>query len=86
VNVNFDYDLWKIQKNDPTATGGVTATQIINNQDPLFDSVNTLKNYYNFHLQNSSPAVNTGKNTAVSIDLDGNSRPIGVPDLGCYER
>ena len=86
LSVNFDYDLWKIQKNDPTTVGGVTATQIINNQDPLFDSVNTLKNYYNFHLQNSSPAVNTGKNTTVSIDLDGNSRPISVPDLGCYER
>jgi hypothetical protein len=86
LNVNFDYDLWKIQKNDPTLVGGVTATQIINNQDPLFDSVNTLKNYYDFRLQNSSPAVNTGKNTTVSIDLDGNSRPIGAPDLGCYER
>jgi len=86
LNVNFDYDLWKIQKNDPASVGGVTVTQIINNQDPLFDSVNTAKNYYDFHLQNSSPAVNAGKNTAVSIDLDGTTRPIGAPDLGCYER
>jgi len=86
LNVNFSYNLWKIQKTDPTSVSGVTATQIINNQTPLFDSANTSKNYYNFHLQPGSPAIDTGTSSVVSIDLDGNPRPVGLPDLGCYEK
>ncbi|HMU45605.1 MAG TPA: choice-of-anchor Q domain-containing protein [Chitinophagaceae bacterium] len=81
-NVNFDHNLWKVQ----TQPANVTLTQIINNQPPLFDSINTSKNYYNFRLQAGSPAVNTGISTAVSIDLDGNPRSVGQPDLGCFEK
>src|SRR4029079_13923347 len=55
-NVNFDYDLWKVV-NTP---GNVTSTQIINNQDPLFDSVNVQWQYYDFRLKANSPAVNKG--------------------------
>jgi hypothetical protein len=84
--VSFQADLWKIQKNDPSTVAGVTATQMINNQNPLFDSVNTLRNIYNFHLQPGSPAIDQGSAGAVSIDLDGNPRPVGPPDIGCYER
>jgi hypothetical protein len=84
--VNFDSDLWKIQKNDPAAVGGVTTNMIINNQNPLFDSIDVSRNYYDFHLQPSSPAINKGVVTSVSIDLDGNIRPVGLPDLGCYEK
>ena len=86
LNVNFDYGLWKIQKTDPSTVAGVTANQIINNQQPLFDSVNTSKRYYDFHLQMSSPAIDKGTDAGVPIDLDGKLRPVGVPDLGCYER
>ena len=86
LNVNFDYGLWKIQKTDPSTVAGVTANQIINNQPPLFDSVNTSKRYYDFHLQMNSPAIDKGTDAGVSIDLDGKPRPVGVPDLGCYER
>jgi len=86
LNVNFDYGLWKIQKTDPSTVAGVTANQIINNQPPLFDSVNTSKRYYDFHLQMGSPAIDKGTDAGVSIDLDGKPRPVGVPDLGCYER
>lgn len=85
-NINFDSNLWKIQKTDPSAVSGVTAAGIINNSPPLFDSVNTSKNYYDFHLQATSPAINKGTSSIVSIDLDGNSRPVGAPDLGCYEK
>ncbi|MFI5188193.1 MAG: choice-of-anchor Q domain-containing protein [Chitinophagales bacterium] len=85
-NVNFDHILWKIQTTDPSTVAGVTSTQIINNQDPLFDSLNASKNFYDFHLQPASPALEKGINTSVSIDLDGNPRPIGLPDLGCYEK
>lgn len=86
LTVDFDYDLWKIQKSDPAGVAGVTENQIINNQAPLFDSINVSKNYYDFHLQAASPAIDKGINSSVSIDLDGNPRPVGVPDLGCYEK
>lgn len=86
LTVSFDYGLWKIQKTDPSTVAGVTANQIINNQPPLFDSINTSKRYYDFHLQMNSPAIDKGINAGVSIDLDGKPRPVGVPDLGCYER
>jgi hypothetical protein len=81
-NVNFDYNLWKVQ----TAPANITSNQIINNQSPQFDSVNTSRNYYNFRLKASSPAINKGTNAGVSIDLDGKPRPVGLPDLGCFEK
>lgn len=81
-NVNFDYNLWKVQ----TAPTGIISNQIINNQSPQFDSINTYRNYYDFHLKATSPALNKGANAGVSIDLDGKPRPVGLPDLGCYER
>ncbi|HEY4936835.1 MAG TPA: choice-of-anchor Q domain-containing protein, partial [Puia sp.] len=34
----------------------------------------------------SSPAVDRGSNLGILIDLDGNPRPVNLPDLGCYER
>ena len=80
-NVNFDYNLWKVTSNP----ANVTATQIINNQAPLFDSISTSRNYYNFRLKAGSPAVNKGTASATTIDLDGKVRPVGLPDLGCFE-
>jgi len=84
--VSFDYGLWKIQKTDPSTVAGVTTNQIINNQPPLFDSVNSSKKYYDFHLQENSPAKDKGVVTGVIIDLDGKPRPVAAPDLGCYEK
>jgi len=83
--VNFDYNFWKVQTTDPTTVGGVTATGIINNQAPLFDSISTSTNYYDFHLQPASPAINKGTDAGILNDLDGKPRPVGLPDLGCYE-
>jgi hypothetical protein len=81
-NVNFDYNLWKVQ----TTPANITSNQIINNQAPQFDSVNTNKNYYDFRLKASSPAINKGISAGISIDLDGKPRPVGLPDLGCFEK
>ena len=81
-NVNFDTDLWKVM----TVPSNITSTGIINNQPPQFDSVNTSKGYYDFRLKASSPAINKGVNAGIIIDLDGNFRPVGLPDLGCYEK
>jgi hypothetical protein len=81
-NVNFDHILWKVQ----SAPAGIISNQIINNQSPQFDSINTSRNYYDFRLQSTSPAVNKGVNAGVTTDLDGKPRPVGLPDLGCFER
>ena len=80
--VNFDYNLWKVQ-NIPA---NITSTQIINNQSPAFDSINFYKKYYDFRLKSTSPAINKGNNALVTTDLDGKPRPVGLPDLGCFEK
>ncbi len=78
-NVNFQNCLWKV-KNSPA---NVTATNIIANDPPLFDSINTQLKLYNFRLRAESPAINRGAATSINIDLDGNTRPVGIaPDLG----
>jgi hypothetical protein len=81
--VKFDNVLWRV-KTDPA---GCTINGAINNQNPMFDSVNTSQKIFNFRLKDSSPAINKGANTGVAIDLDGNPRTIGLkPDLGAYEK
>lgn len=81
-NVNFDYNLWKVQ----TPPANISSNQIINNQPPLFDSISSTNNFYNFRLQSASPAINKGINAAITTDLDGKPRPVGLPDLGCFEK
>jgi hypothetical protein len=85
LSVNFDHDLWKAQKNDPSSVAGVSTSQIIANQNPLFENINTSKKSYSFRLQATSPAKDKGANTGLPIDLDGSPRPVGLPDLGAYE-
>lgn len=81
-NVQFNNVLWRQKEN----LSNVTATSVINNQDPAFENVSTEKNRYNFRLKENSPALNKGINTLVTLDLDGNKRPVGIPDLGAYEK
>ncbi len=81
-NVNFESNLWKV-KNNPA---DVVLNNIIVNQAPEFDSINTARQFYNFRLKDISPAINKGANTSVVIDLDGNTRPVNLPDLGCFEK
>jgi hypothetical protein len=81
-NVNFDYNLWKVQ----TPPANVTTNQMLNNQSPVFDSINTSRHYYDFRLQATSPAINKGVNSGVIADLDGKPRPVGLPDLGSFEK
>lgn len=81
-NVNFENNLWKVK----TAPTNITSSQIINNQNPSFDSINILKKYFDFRLKAPSPAINNGIATGIFIDLAGKPRPVGLPDLGCYEK
>jgi hypothetical protein len=85
LDADFQNCLWKVKK-DPLSTPGVRASSLIPNQNPAFDSINIQRNYYSFRLKDSSPAVNKGISTGTSLDLDGNPRPIGPPDIGSYEK
>lgn len=80
--VNFQNCLWKA-KNNPANS---TTSNIIVNQNPLFDSVNTQRRIYDFRLKDESPAKNKGIATSITTDLDGKPRAVGLPDLGCFER
>lgn len=83
-NVTFDQVLWKVVKQP---TGNIIPPVPINNTPPLFDSINTSERYYSFRLQGNSMAKDKATNAGVTIDLDGNPRPVGpAPDLGCYEK
>jgi hypothetical protein len=81
-SVNFSNCLWKVA----TSPSGVDTSAIIANMDPLFDSVDVVHQFYNFRLQAGSPAISQGVNTGLPFDLDGNPRPAGPTDLGCYQR
>jgi hypothetical protein len=62
----------------------ITESAIINGQDPLFQTIDTRANIYNFKLKEGSPAINSGAVTAFSTDLDGNIRS-NIPDIGAFE-
>lgn len=82
-NVLFDQVLWRVQNNPANST----INGAINNQNPLFDTINTSEKIYSFRLKANSPAIDKGVNAGITIDLDGNPRPIGTkPDLGAYEK
>lgn len=82
-NVVFEHVLWKVQTQPPNVS--IVGNPPINNENPLFDSIDVSKNFYNFRLKDISPAIDKGVITTVGIDLDGNPRPINLPDLGSYE-
>ena len=82
-NVVFDQVLWRVQ----TSPANSTITGVINNQNPLFDTINTAQKTYSFRLKDNSPAIDKGINAGINIDLDGKPRPVGSkPDLGAYEK
>lgn len=65
-----------------------TIVASIKNQDPLFDSVDVISRIYNFRHNNQplAPGTNKGLTTSLNLDLDSNPRPVGLPDIGCYEK
>jgi hypothetical protein len=81
-SILFERCLWKVKSNP----SDITASDIINGQDPGFDSINVAKHYYDFRLKAASPALNKGSVSSLSTDLNGLLRPVGLPDLGAYER
>ena len=80
--VQLDHSLLK-QADYPA---GVDSTVLLLNADPVFVKIDAQNRSFDFHLQSASPAVNTGRDNGITLDLDGNPRPVGKPDMGCYER
>lgn len=82
-DVSFTNSIFKA-KDIPS---NVSFLNCLQNTPPLFDSINTQKNIYDFHLNNNpnSPAINAGIATIFPLDLDGKLRD-ARPDIGCYER
>ena len=80
--LRFDNCLIK-GKADPASS---TTMNMIRNQDPLFDSIDVSKPVFNFRLKTNSPALNKGVATSTTLDLNGLPRPVGIPDLGAYEK
>ncbi len=82
-SVNISNSLYRAAQ-DPA---DVTFSNVIKNQDPLFDSIDVTKKHYDFrHTKSPAPGVDAGIATAVNKDLDNNARPVGQPDMGCYEK
>jgi hypothetical protein len=83
-SVTFNQALWKVK----TVPANITVVNPapINNSAPQFDSINTSRHYYDFHLKAGSPGENKGSGAGILIDLDGKTRSATQPDLGCYER
>lgn len=80
VSMLFDHVLFRA-KTDPPNT---VFTNVIRNENPLFDSIDVSNNYFDFRLKKESPAINKGKITPFLFDLNGLPRK-GLPDLGSYE-
>ncbi|MEI2710425.1 MAG: hypothetical protein V9E96_15635 [Chitinophagaceae bacterium] len=82
--VTFNNVLYKMKSNDPAAAN-FTGNKL-KNIAPNFDSIDNGLRYYNFRLKPTSEAINKANSTGTLIDLDGNNRVVGLPDLGCFEK
>jgi hypothetical protein len=85
LNYLFDYCLTRIDTTSLNYTTDPLFSHIINNEDPLFDSIPVV-----YELDTLSPAIDAGLPAhaiEVPFDLNGNSRlDDAAPDLGAYER
>lgn len=81
--VNISNSLYRSAMDPANAT----LTDVLKNQDPLFDSIDVTNRYYDFrHTKSPAPGLETGTATPITKDLDNNNRPVGLPDMGCYEK
>jgi len=84
MNYLFDYCLTRISSDSLSYLEDPLITNIINNEDPLLDSIPVV-----YELDSLSPAIDAGwpaHTVEFPFDLDGNSRlDDDAPDLGAYE-
>jgi hypothetical protein len=83
-NVLFDKNIYR-GTTDPVNS---TLNGNVLNQDPLFDSIDVVKRFFDFRITKSilAPGIDKGTVTSFSKDLDNRARNNGLPDLGCYEK
>ena len=85
LNYLFDYCLTRINTDSLDYMADTLFSNIINNEDPLFDSIPVI-----YELDTLSPAIDAGLPAyaiEVPFDLNGNSRlDDAAPDLGALER
>ncbi|MEA3463326.1 MAG: choice-of-anchor Q domain-containing protein, partial [Bacteroidota bacterium] len=85
LNYLFDYCLTRIDPDSLDYLEDPLITNIINNEDPLLDSIPVV-----YELDSLSPAIDAGlpaHAVEIPFDLNGNSRlDDDAPDLGAYER
>lgn len=80
--VRFESGIWKLSQ-------PVQHMEVIDmeaNLDPQFELIEPGSGLYNFRLKDTSPAIDRGIVTGTTLDLDGKKRPVGMPDLGVYEK
>jgi len=84
LNYLFDYCLTRIHEDSLSYLEDPLFTNIINNEDPLFDSIPVV-----YELDSLSPAIDAGlpaHATLLPFDLNGNGRLDDLaPDMGAYE-
>ena len=84
LNYLFDYCLTRISSDSLDYLEDPLFTNIINNEDPLLDSIPVV-----YELDSLSPAIDAGlpaHAVEFPFDLNGNSRlDDDAPDLGAYE-
>ena len=82
-DVTIDHCLYRGTA-DPTPA---TILSSIRNQDPSFDSLNTFRRVFDFRFTKNllAPGAESGRSTLITFDLDGRPRPVGIPEMGCYE-
>lgn len=79
--VNFDHVLYRAKN----AVNNASFISSISNIDPVFDSIDVNHQYFDFHLQSTSPAIGSGVVNSFTMDLDDNL--IGsTPNIGCYQK
>jgi len=84
--VTLNNTLYKV-KTDPANV--LPITNSLKNINPVFDTINTGRRIFDFHLRaDVSPCINKGQATTLIItDLDGTLRKKGIAtDIGCYEK
>lgn len=83
-NVLFDHSLYKAMLEPSNAT----FNSVIKNIDPVFDSIDISHRYFDFRITKdpSAPSIDQGAATGFLKDLDNNTRTVGLPDLGSYEK
>ncbi len=76
--VNFNFTNCLLKTTLSTTSGNYT--NVLKNPDPKFTDADN----NDFHLLSTSPAIDYGTATSLTLDLDGNTRDAN-PDAGCYE-